>query len=231
MNNLNLKTHLAFIFFFFLFLSSSISQDLITTKDGEKIECKVLEIDLPIVKYRLKSQPDGPVINIASSNISTIEYLDGTIEFFKKAKKQIAKPLREYRPFSIGLSSGVSIIPYFQSASTLSFGYQLKKIDFRILIDGTFFLNYYAAFTTSNLSLHYILRAAKGKIEIFPEVGFGLLSYNENFRPTINLGLGFEYRGSNLISFFVHTRYQALIPSVQLNLGARFRFGRNKKKN
>ncbi|MBL4649275.1 MAG: hypothetical protein JKY03_06045, partial [Aureispira sp.] len=74
----------------------------------------------------------------------------------------------------------------------------------------------------------------KGKLEFFPELGLGLFSYRGIIYPVINLGTGLDYRSSNLLSFFIHTRYQTFIIHggglFSLTIGARFRFGGNKKK-
>lgn len=241
MNNLNLKKQISFSFFFFLFMAISISQDVITTQDGEEIECKVLEIDLPKVKYRLKTQPNGPIRNIEVVNIFMIKYADGSKELFKDIKekqgknKQASTSVRAYKPFSIGIGSGLGFSSsQLQSGSILSFGYELKPVNLRFLVDGTVYTNFRTALLSFNFNLQYLFKIADGKLEVFPELGIGVLYYGGIRGAVVNVGAGLDYRTSNVVSFFVHPRYQISFGgtggSFILSLGARFRFGGNKEK-
>jgi hypothetical protein len=49
-----------------------------------EIESKVIEITEGVIKYRLPSQPNGPLRNMAIDNIFMIKYGDGTKEVFNK---------------------------------------------------------------------------------------------------------------------------------------------------
>lgn len=68
---------------FLVFSSFSLwSQDVIETKAGGRIECKVYEITESTVRYYSKDQPDGPIRNISVTEIAVIIYADGTRERF-----------------------------------------------------------------------------------------------------------------------------------------------------
>ena len=60
----------------------SLAQDIITTKVGERIEAKVLEIDSRDIRYRLYDEPDGVVYKVPKQEILTIRYESGRIESF-----------------------------------------------------------------------------------------------------------------------------------------------------
>ena len=60
----------------------SLAQDIITTKVGERIEAKVLEIDSRDIRYRLYDEPDGVVYRVPKQEILTIRYESGRIESF-----------------------------------------------------------------------------------------------------------------------------------------------------
>lgn len=69
-----------FIFFSFL----SLSQDLITLKNGEDIKAKILKIGLNEVEYKRFDNLDGPLIVVAKSDILIIRYENGEKEIFQK---------------------------------------------------------------------------------------------------------------------------------------------------
>lgn len=70
-----------------VFLSARLfSQDQIFKKDNTKLEVKVLEVNPNEVKYKLKSNPDGPLYVISKSDIAVIIYANGEHETFADAK-------------------------------------------------------------------------------------------------------------------------------------------------
>ena len=71
--------------FLSLFLTFSVclfSQDIIITKESERIYAKVLSINETDVKYELFHNQDGAVYLIYKSNIKTIIFQNGTVENF-----------------------------------------------------------------------------------------------------------------------------------------------------
>lgn len=67
---------------------SAFSQDVIIKKNGEKIEAKVTEITSTTIKYKAHNQPEGPLRNIAISEVEEIIYEDGTWEKFDKPRAE-----------------------------------------------------------------------------------------------------------------------------------------------
>ncbi len=75
----------------------SLSQDIIEKRDGSTMEVKVIEITETMIKYKRKDQPDGPLRNIAVSDVAVITYADGSKERFVVVKDEEARetPARE----------------------------------------------------------------------------------------------------------------------------------------
>lgn len=74
------------LFFSFLFVLSicfsALSQDLITTKEGQDIMATVLEVNPDEVKYKLFSEPDGATYTVKKSQLLRIRYKSGREEVF-----------------------------------------------------------------------------------------------------------------------------------------------------
>lgn len=65
------------------------AQDLITTKDGDTIQAKILEVDKDEIKYKKYGYLDGPTFVVPNKNVLTVQYADGTSETYNKQKKKI----------------------------------------------------------------------------------------------------------------------------------------------
>lgn len=99
-----------FLLLCFLFLfSKGYSQDVITTKKGEDIEAKVIEVGLTEVKYKRIDNPDGPVFILLKSEILLIRYENGSKDIFTQAENTLdttRKIQPETRPVETKVSSG-----------------------------------------------------------------------------------------------------------------------------
>lgn len=62
------------------------AQDIITTKKGEDIKAKVLEVTQTELKYRLFDEPDGPLYTIYKSDILVVHYSSGRNEVFNEER-------------------------------------------------------------------------------------------------------------------------------------------------
>ena len=82
---------------FFSFIAHS--QDLITTKKGEDIQTKVLEINTTEVKYKKADNLEGPIYTILKSEVLMIRYANGSKDIFTERfhtiKKETMKPKQE----------------------------------------------------------------------------------------------------------------------------------------
>lgn len=78
----------------------SFSQDVIIKRDGSKLEVKVIEITTSVIKYRNFNQLEGPLRNIAISEVNEIIYEDGQWDKFDE-KVVVAREeevIEEYTP-------------------------------------------------------------------------------------------------------------------------------------
>ncbi|MBO7074181.1 MAG: hypothetical protein J6W12_04680 [Bacteroidales bacterium] len=60
------------------------SQDIIVTNDGNKIEAKVTEVEVEVIKYKKFGDNDGPIYTMKKTDISTILYENGSVDVFKR---------------------------------------------------------------------------------------------------------------------------------------------------
>ncbi len=52
------------------------AQEIIVTKDGEKIQAKIIEVTASVVTYKKFSKPDGSTYSIAKTDVKSITYQD-----------------------------------------------------------------------------------------------------------------------------------------------------------
>ena len=77
------------LFIFIVLLGfTSYAQDIITTKKGEDIKAKVLEINIHEVKYKKVENPDSPIYTLLKSDILMIRYDNGSKDIAKVDRNQ-----------------------------------------------------------------------------------------------------------------------------------------------
>lgn len=67
-------------------LTLCFSQDVITTRSGESIQARVLEVGQTEIKYKKVDNPEGPVYWILKSMVLMVKYENGTVDVFKVEK-------------------------------------------------------------------------------------------------------------------------------------------------
>lgn len=87
------------------------SQDIIVTNEGNKIEAKVTEVEVEVIKYKKYGDNNGPTYTMKKTEIATILYENGTVDVFKKEAQpqQITNNMygdpyygyNNYNPYSI----------------------------------------------------------------------------------------------------------------------------------
>lgn len=89
-----MKKNILFVYCL-LFTVYCFSQDIIYKKDNTKIEAKILEINQSEVRYKMFTNPDGPLYIMYKSDVVKIEYPNGQVEVYnpeiKKEEPQIVK--------------------------------------------------------------------------------------------------------------------------------------------
>jgi hypothetical protein len=63
------------------------AQDAIYKSDNTKIDCKVVEVGTSEIKYKLTSNPDGPIYVVSKSSLLLITYQNGSHESFASESK------------------------------------------------------------------------------------------------------------------------------------------------
>lgn len=62
------------------------AQDIITKKNGDDIQAKVMEITLNELKYKNFNNLDGPIISILKSDVILVRYQNGSKDVFAEEK-------------------------------------------------------------------------------------------------------------------------------------------------
>lgn len=60
------------------------AQDVIYSKDGTKIEAKIIRIDSSVVEFKIWSDQEGPSLMIKTTDIVMIDYANGNRDMFPK---------------------------------------------------------------------------------------------------------------------------------------------------
>lgn len=67
----------------FVFISAaSFAQDIIVTKDKERIQAKILEVSKDEIKYKKFTYQDGPIFAIDIDEVVTVAYENGEVEIY-----------------------------------------------------------------------------------------------------------------------------------------------------
>ena len=78
-----MKTLITFLFMTFVILAHS--QDTIYNKNGTLVPAKILEITSTEITYKKSNNLDGPIYRVNKSDVSFIEYSNGTKDVFSDA--------------------------------------------------------------------------------------------------------------------------------------------------
>lgn len=118
------------LFVFIVLLGfASYAQDIITTKKGEDIKAKVLEITIQEVKYKKVENPDSPIYTLLKSDILMIRYENGSKDIFNEETKETAKVERNQETSS---KNRISVVEgdHFLNGEPIS-GREMKRILFQ----------------------------------------------------------------------------------------------------
>lgn len=112
-----------FVSICYLIMSFSYSQDIITTKSGEDIKAKVLEVNTTEIKFKKTDNIDGPTFSVLKSEILLVRYSNGTKDVFYEnsemqtqkstliaeitSKKQAESSIKSRR-FNFGIKGGLN---------------------------------------------------------------------------------------------------------------------------
>jgi hypothetical protein len=104
-----------------LFVLTCYSQDLITKKNGEDIQAKVLEVGLAEIKYKKFDNLGGPTFVINKSDVLIIRYENGTKDIFTdeiKIESTFSSSLPSDDPFTLGQRDADKYYKGYKQAGT-----------------------------------------------------------------------------------------------------------------
>ena len=101
----------------FLFGVSAYAQDVITKKNGDEINAKVLEITQSEIKYKKFDNQTGPTFSLSISDIFMIRYENGTKDVFETATQNPQKTVPQNQSYDKNVTTNKNA----QAASRLDF--------------------------------------------------------------------------------------------------------------
>ena len=160
-------------------LQATMAQDVIVTKQSERIDAKILEVSESTVKYKKQSNPTGPTFSISTSKIASVIYANGEVQTFEPAepeKKPAVKYNHLYRGLEVGVSAGASI--YFsQYGNSASF---IGGLTVGRRFNENFYAGLFAGYIPAGEAIQLMALArtyiplGNTKFEFSPEVGLGM---------------------------------------------------------
>ena len=101
------------------------AQDIIITKEDERIEAKIITVYDAVVKYALFNDPNGPTTLILKSKLKSITYENGQVENFEnfKSAKEVSKIDRKFFKNVIRINPLVTVIGAIQGAGEIEIQY------------------------------------------------------------------------------------------------------------
>ncbi len=83
------------------FTLSMYAQDIIVTKNSEKIEAKVVEVAKDYIKYYKYNYEDGPTYILSTTDVVSIVYANGTVETFLSKTDDQKAANKQFSPFNL----------------------------------------------------------------------------------------------------------------------------------
>ncbi|MCF1192495.1 hypothetical protein LRR18_12945 [Mangrovimonas sp. AS39] len=99
--NLSLKNYPLLIGLCMLPFISLNAQDLIHTKDGSKIEVKILVINQEEIQYKKYNNLDGPLYILPKTEATQIDFANGTVEYISNNQTSSKPSMAETQAFLI----------------------------------------------------------------------------------------------------------------------------------
>lgn len=81
------------------------AQDIIVTKDAQKIEAKILEVSKLEIRYKESDNLEGPTFVLETQDINTVIYANGKVELYDHAKQN------EQRGSTQTISQDIAVTP------------------------------------------------------------------------------------------------------------------------
>ena len=115
-----MKHKLLFTLLFVAFTSTSMAQDIIVTKQSERIDAKILEISTTEIKYKRTDNPEGPTYVLPREKVASVVYANGGVESFENKNEESGSSNdncdasktynRLYRGLEFSLNAGANVL-------------------------------------------------------------------------------------------------------------------------
>ena len=219
------------------------AQDKIFLKSSDKIEAKIIEVNIDNIKYKKFSNQNGPIFTIPKKDIHMVVYENGESDIFKEetSNKEESKGFRRNRINVDVLAftyNGPISASYERLNESGKFGYEIP-INVH-MAEGDFY-----GLTTGLNVKYYVSGSAKG-FYVGPTLALGVFDYfydygvydwGYEYAFTVIPGakLGYQLQINNLFGINlggtvgyvipIESKYQGEI-AYSINLGLSFSFGK-----
>jgi len=149
----------------------AVAQDQLFKRDNTKLEVKVLEVTPTEVKYKLFSNPDGPLYLINKNEIALIIYKNGAHETFP----EVANTTAPGNTYSLEIPSGkkINIDSLLMRKNTIYYNF------FELLNTAVAF-SYWRDFANDLLSIHLPVSVSIGEPYAYNAFGGNYYGYGNN---------------------------------------------------
>jgi len=175
------------------------AQDIIFLKSGDKIDSKILEVNIDNIKYKKYSNQNGPVFTIPKKDIRMVTYENGESDIFNKktSNKEETKELRRNR-INIDVLAFTYNGPTYVSYERIN---ENGKIGYEIPINLHMAEGEFMGITTGLNLKYYVSGNAKG-FYVGPSLALGVFDFNYDYDYTFSVipgaKLGYQFQLSNL---------------------------------
>lgn len=186
---------------------AAMAQDVIMTKQSERIDATVLEVSDTEVKYKKQSNPNGPTFTLATSKIASITYSNGEVQTFADVKEEKSEPfdrkmfgflpestkisrnfgahLGYFVPFDLELFDGNSHLSFPSDEASLYYGYTFNENFSANFGVGVIDINYDWKEHTTGANQDYNVRSWMISMPIYLDFSYSFTSWN--VRPAVGL--------------------------------------------
>lgn len=81
-----------FLYIMLIICELSFAQDIIVTKDNQRIDAKIIEVSETTIKYKKTTNLDGPTFSIQTDKISSVVYQNGNVQTFLTSNQNNSTP-------------------------------------------------------------------------------------------------------------------------------------------
>ncbi len=190
------------------------AQDVIVTKQSERIDATILEVSDSEVKYKRQNNPTGPTFTLVTSKIATILYANGDVQTFEESRDGHSRtrdknesPNHLYRGLELGLSAGANI--YFSSLGNSAGFIGTANIGRRF--NETLY---------GGVSVGYIPAAEMMSFLAVVRTYIPLNGSRLEFSPEVGIGMTTDFYHTLFTLQAIPTMQMPLSPSIDLRMGA-----------